>query len=68
MDEKVRLKLENRGEMAWVSVDNAPSKMLKKGQTMKIEVKRRFCVCGNPLDPWRIVVDGYVLETKRKET
>lgn len=49
---KIRM-LENT---AWVSVDGAPSQMVEQGESIDVEPKRDLIIAGNPIDPWRIVV------------
>lgn len=60
----MKIKLISRGAMAIVSVDGRRSEVdpsFEQGNEKVIDVKDRFTICGNPIDPWRIVVDVVLL-------
>ena len=63
----MKVKVRSRAHTVIISTDGKPPEIdseFRQGKEKIVEFERNLIICGNPLDPWRIVVDIELLGDK----
>ena len=65
----MKIRVVSRGELAFVVPDGVPTSLdthgMPGGTEKTVEVQRSLTICGNPSDPWRVVIDLTFVDDER---